>query len=126
MSRGQEEKSGIRLFRLLEEHGREILAREADNRTSVHLYCTGTYWVAFEKSAYQLKRFFPQGETSIFQFAFSPVPVVMTSVKAQELQALLHRQGTQNEETDYQMLDAQPFPAAYYWRWHANEVKTLQ
>ena len=46
--------SGIRLVTLLNEHLNEIMDRERMNRTSIHLYCTGPYWVAFERSAYQM------------------------------------------------------------------------
>ena len=41
---------------LLREHLTEIMDRERVNRNSIHLYCTGPYWVAFERSAYQLHR----------------------------------------------------------------------
>ena len=54
--------SGIRLVTLLNEHLNEIMGRERVNRTSIHLYCTGSYWVAFERSAYQLRRAFPDSE----------------------------------------------------------------
>ena len=42
--------SGIRLMNLLREHLTEIMDRERVNRNSIHLYCTGPYWVAFERS----------------------------------------------------------------------------
>ena len=54
--------SGIRLVTLLNEHLSEIMDRERTNRTSIHLYCTGPYWVAFERSAYQLCLTFPDSE----------------------------------------------------------------
>ena len=46
--------SGVRLVRLLNEHLNDIMSRERANQNSIHLYCTGPYWVAFECSAYQL------------------------------------------------------------------------
>ena len=61
-------------------HGREILDREKDNTASVHL--TGrSYWVAFERSACQMCRLFPQSETAVFRFREFPFPVVMASVE---------------------------------------------
>ena len=60
--------SGIRLVTLLNEHLSEIMDRERTNRTSIHLYCTGPYWVAFERSAYQLCLTFPDSENT-------PLPV---------------------------------------------------
>ena len=43
--------SGVRLVALLNEHLSDIMSRERTNTASIHLYCTGPYWVAFE---YQL------------------------------------------------------------------------
>ena len=56
--------SGVRLVALLNDHLCEIMGRERANHTSMHLYCTGPYWVAFERSAYQLRRAFPDSETT--------------------------------------------------------------
>ena len=53
MRKESEIPSGIRLMLLLKGHLREIMNRECANQTSIHLYCTGSYWVAFERSAYQ-------------------------------------------------------------------------
>ena len=47
--------SGVRLVRLLNEHLNDIMNRERANQNSIHLYCTGPYWVAFDRSAYQLR-----------------------------------------------------------------------
>ena len=58
----EEVPSGIRLMLLLKERLVEIMDRERANQNSIHLYCTGPYWVAFECSAYQLYRAFPDSE----------------------------------------------------------------
>ena len=60
------EPAGLRLMSFLAAHGREILDREKDNTASVHLYGAGAYWVAFERSACQMCRLFPQSETAVF------------------------------------------------------------
>ena len=39
--------SGVRLVALLNDHLCEIMGCERANHTSMHLYCTGPYWVAF-------------------------------------------------------------------------------
>ena len=65
--------SGIRLMNLLRERLTEIMDRERANRNSIHLYCTGPYWVAFRRSAYQLHRTFPDSETTplrLFAYPF--------------------------------------------------------
>ena len=72
--------SGIRLMSLLREHLDEIMGRERTNLTSIHLYCTGLYWVAFERSAYQLYRAFPDSEIMPMRLYAYPFPIVMVSV----------------------------------------------
>ena len=56
--------SGVRLVALLNEHLGDIMSRERTNTASIHLYRTGPYWVAFECSAYQLRRAFPDSEVT--------------------------------------------------------------
>ena len=72
--------SGVRLVRLLNEHLNDIMNRERANQNSIHLYCTGPYWVAFERSAYQLRHVFPDSEITPMRLLGYPFPVVMVSV----------------------------------------------
>ena len=64
--------SGVRLVALLNEHLSDIMSRERTNTASIHLYCTGPYWVAFEYSAYQLRRAFdnPRYRESLSRITF--------------------------------------------------------
>ena len=64
---------------LLRERLTEIMDRERANRNSIHLYCTGPYWVAFERSAYQLHRAFPDSETTPLRLFAYPFPIVMAA-----------------------------------------------
>ena len=59
---------------LLRERLTEIMDRERANRNSIHLYCTGPYWVAFERSAYQLHRAFPDSEITPLRLYACPFP----------------------------------------------------
>ena len=77
----EEVPSGIRLMLLLKERLVEIMDRERANQNSIHLYCTGPYWVAFECSAYQLYRAFPDSETTPLRLFAYPFPIVMVSVQ---------------------------------------------
>ena len=99
--------SGVRLVALLNDHLCEIMGRERANHTSMHLYCTGPYWVAFERSAYQLRRAFPDSEVTPMRLFGYPFPVVMVSV------------------TDYKRLTVPVFPAEDYRSWHEREVSGL-
>ena len=80
--------SGVRLVRLLNEHFSEIMSRERTNIASIHLYCTGPYWVAFECSAYQLRRAFPDSEVTPMRLLGYPFPVVMVSVTDRSLRCV--------------------------------------
>ena len=79
--------SGLRLMNLLREHLTEIMDRERANQNSIHLYCTGPYWVAFECSAYQLYRAFPDSETMPLRLFAYPFPIVMVSVTDRSLRS---------------------------------------
>ena len=68
--------SGVRLVRLLNEHLGEIMGRERTNQNSIHLYCTGPYWVAFECSAYQLRRVFPDSEVTPMRLLGYPLSLI--------------------------------------------------
>ena len=94
--------SGIRLMNLLRDHLTEIMDRERANLNSIHLYCTGSYWVSFERSAYQLRRVFPDSETTPLRLFAYPFPIV-----------------------DYKLLTVPGLPMADYHVWHAGEVEGL-
>ena len=83
--------SGIRLMNLLREHLTEIMDRERTNQNSIHLYCTGAYWVAFERSGYQLYRVFADSETLPLRLYAYPFPIVMVSVTDRSLRSPLVR-----------------------------------
>ena len=64
---------------LLREHLTEIMDRERANQNSIHLYCTGAYWVAFECSGYQLYRAFPDSETMPLRLFAYPLSLIHIS-----------------------------------------------
>ena len=117
--------SGVRLVRLLNEHLNDIMNRERANQNSIHLYCTGPYWVAFERSAYQLCRLFPRSETSVIRFITYPFPVVMAAVTDAELRAYSRRHILRIAEPDYRVLTTGEFPPERYREWHRVEVEEL-
>ena len=75
----KEDRSGVRLISLLGNHLKEILKRESDNRAFIHLYCTGPYWVAFEKSAYLLRQISSRTLVTPLSLTTYPFPIVMVS-----------------------------------------------
>ncbi len=117
--------SGIRLMSLLREHLDEIMGRERTNLTSIHLYCTGLYWVAFERSAYQLYRAFPDSEIMPMRLYAYPFPIVMVSVTDRSLRSYARKHILKRDESDYKLLTVPELPMADYRTWHAGEVERL-
>ena len=121
----EEVPSGIRLMLLLKERLVEIMDRERANRNSIRLYCTGPYWVAFERSAYQLHRTFPDSETMPLRLFTYPFPIVMVSVTDRSLRSYARKHILRRDESDYKLLTVPGFSLADYREWHAGEVEGL-
>ena len=117
--------SGLRLMNLLREHLTEIMDRERANQNSIHLYCTGPYWVAFECSAYQLYRAFPDSETMPLRLFAYPFPIVMVSVTDRSLRSYARKHILRRDGSDYKLLTVPGFSLADYREWHAGEVDGL-
>ena len=117
--------SGLRLMNLLREHLTEIMDRERANQNSIHLYCTGAYWVAFECSAYQLYRAFPDSETMPLRLFAYPFPIVMVSVTDRSLRSYARKHILRRDGSDYKLLTVPGFSLADYLEWHAGEVEGL-
>lgn len=117
--------SGIRLMNLLREHLTEIMDRERTNQNSMHLYCTGSYWVAFERSAYQLHRAFSDSETLPLRLYAYPFPIVMVSVTDRSLRSYARKHILRKDESDYKLLVVPELPMSDYRAWHAGEVEGL-
>ena len=115
--------SGIRLMNLLRERLTEIMNRERVNRNSIHLYCTGPYWVAFERSAYQLHRAFPDSETTPLRLFAYPFPIVMVSVTDRSLRSYARKHILRRDDKDYKQLTVPVLSLADYHEWHAGEVE---
>lgn len=125
MSKESEIPSGIRLMTLLKGHLAEIMDCERANRTSIHLYCTGPYWVAFEHSAYQLHLTRLCSEVTPMRLYAYPFPIVMVSVTDRSLRAYARKHILRKDETDYKVLTVAGFSLADYREWHKSEVECL-
>ena len=110
---------------LLRERLTEIMDRERANQNSIHLYCTGAYWVAFECSGYQLYRAFPDSETTPLRLFAYPFPIVMVSVTDRSLRSYARKHILRRDESDYKLLTVPGFSLADYREWHAGEVEGL-
>lgn len=118
--------SGVRLVRLLNEYLSEIMSCERTNTGFIHLYCTGPYWVAFECSAYLLRRAFPDSEVTPMRLLGYPFPVVMVSVTDRSLGAYARKHILRRDGKDYKQLTVPEFSLSDYRGWHKREVEGLQ
>ena len=117
--------SGIRLQQLIQNQHKEILAREKNNDKFIHLYDIGAYWVAFERSAYQLCLTFPDSEITPLRLFAYPFPIVMVSVTDRSLRSYARKHILRQDETDYVVLTVPESSLTDYRRWHAGEVEGL-
>ena len=120
-----ETESGVRLMTLLYEKGSEILRREAENDRLIHLYCTGEYWVAFEKSAYLLRQIAPKAQVIPMGLTSFPFPVAMVYWTDDELRLYCRRHLFQQEGDNYGRLAVSPLSINGYRSWHRQVVGDL-
>ena len=110
--------SGLRLQSLLQNELPFILQQELDNDAAIHLYSTGSHWVAFEHSAYQLIRQYPESDLTPFFFDAYPFPVLMASIQAKDLKdTSLNGRLT---------LKAPKLNLRQYRAWYRREVKQFE
>lgn len=125
MAESLNQKSGIRLMTLVQNCHAEILGREKGNEQFIHLYNTGTYWVAFEQSACQLNRIFPRCGIFLFRVDSHPEYIVMSSVPSDEADAYFRTHILRRDEPDYKVLAVPPLQTRHYCRWHVDAVKSV-
>ena len=99
--------------------------RERANQNSIHLYCTGPYWVAFEYSAYQLRRAFPAARLRRCACSATRFPVVMVSVTDRSLRSYARKHILRRDDKDYKQLTVPGFSLSDYQGWHKREVEGL-
>ena len=97
--------SGVRLVALLNDHLCEIMERERAN--------------------HQLRRAFPDSETTPMRLFGYPFPVVMVSVTDRSLRSYARKHILRIDEPDYKRLTVPVFPAEDYRSWHEREVSGL-
>ena len=78
-------QSGPCLIQLLQNDLRPILRKEDGNRDAMYLYSLGTWWVAFEGSAFQLSLRCPGANVLPFRLKDVPYPVLAACVAADDL-----------------------------------------
>ncbi len=113
------ETSWQRLKTLLENHHKDILKREASGRGDfIYLYDTGDYWVAFEQSAFMLRRIFPESDIVVLHLKTWLFPVVMVSVADSDFRKYSRIHTARPMGPDRRVLPGGTVSLEQYTRWH--------
>lgn len=113
------ETSWQRLKTLLENHHKDILKREASGRGDfIYLYDTGDYWVAFERSAFMLRRIFPESDIVVLHLKTWLFPVVMVSVADSDFRKYSRIHTAHPMGPDRRVLPGGTVSLEQYTRWH--------
>ncbi len=76
---------GIELGKLMENHLSDILFNEGANRNYIHLYRAAEYWVAFERSAFNLCCSYAKSVINAMKVFKAPFPIVVASIEDREI-----------------------------------------
>lgn len=114
----------LQLNRLIETNHGTILGREKNNHNHIHLYAYGSYWAAFEQSAYQLCRLFPGSSTAILQIKDYPFPAIMAMLPDKELHTPKAVQyPTRTVTPDYRIMAVPNLTPTRYRAWYTRRLK---
>lgn len=80
---------GIELGKLMENRLSDILFNEGANRNYIHLYRAAEYWVAFERSAFNLCCSYAKSVINAMKVFKVPFPIVIASVEVREIPFLI-------------------------------------
>lgn len=117
--------SGIRLQQLIQNQHIEILNRESDNDKFIHLYNIGTYWVAFERSAYRLNGLFPKSELTLFCIPGCTEYIVMVSVPVSAADDYFHKYKVFHDGDYRKVLYISTLKIGDYHKWHEDAVRSI-
>ena len=118
----QAQLPGVALKELIERNIRGILRKEHLNSCHIHLYRTGNYWVAFEKSAYLLHSHCRNLWIFPIKVADVTNPIVMANIEHAQLEAVAKAWDCLLDEV-YKSRMTVDAPA--YQAWHEKEVEEI-
>ncbi len=125
-SKSQSEPSGVCLLRLIETRMFDIVKAEHLNDDRMCLYETGSYWAAFDHSAYQVKKIFPELSVFVVSHPDFPAAVVGISVPDARVMEYKRRHSVQRKKNDSLEFMVEPLDNRLYLSWHQKEVETFR
>lgn len=110
---------------LLQGQWKEILRREESNAFLMHLYGTGTHWVAFERSACQLSRLSTEAKIVPMRLSGFPFPVVMATFSQAQSEHFIHDLPKVEEGIDRLSFKMPVLTDREYGIWHNRQTEYL-
>lgn len=119
--------SVIELFNLIKGHMPDILFMEAGNLSNIYLYRTDDYWVAFERSAFNLCRAYSGSIITPMKVANAPFPIVMASVVSKDVLPATRNLSCLRRTEKLRVYDAKKLSGsdASFSKWHNQKVKNI-
>ena len=112
-----------RVNTLLEGRLHQILRQEQHNADRVNLYDVGEYWVAFERSAYQLEQMSRKADdTVMLHLATSPFPIAMHCMHHTRVNAMCRNHVMARKSMEYLQLLTRPIDDKSYARWYQDHI----
>ncbi len=126
MSNYTDKPSGVRLVGLIQSKICDVVRQEAVNDHSMSLYCTGEYWIGFERSAYFLKGIFPNLDSFIVNHPDYPFAIVGISVSAEVLYRYLSSKAISCSSRSRLDLPMPEINLRDYEKWHRRQVEEMK
>ncbi|MBQ8224224.1 MAG: hypothetical protein IJZ86_02545 [Bacteroides sp.] len=112
-----------RINTLLLTNMKNILNEEKHNNNCINLYDVGEYWVAFEKSAYQLEKLAKdEHEAMVLYIKNHPFPIVMQSIHHKRVNDMCHNHIMTKKGLEYLQLVTRPIDKVIYDKWYKEHM----
>ena len=96
---------------------KDIVWQEQGNSHTIYLYYVGSYWVAFEKSAYLLHCLTERYNLSVINAEGVPFPLIMMYIADSELAVLSGNMDVEEDRDGYKALST-GLSSSGYNRWY--------
>ncbi len=126
MKEHQAQTPAQQLDNLLETMLPEIIRHETETTSTIHLYHTGDYWVAFNMSAYLLTETGMPCDTSAMQIPALPSPLIIAYTTTTVVDTLLDKDNTSEGSCEYKAITAQVASMQSYKEWYREETEIFE
>ena len=117
----------IEFIELFQNRLSDILFKEANNERYMYLYDTGSYWMAFERSAYMLSRLYANALLLPMKIPYIPYPIVTVSIEQARLHTIINGLVCKKRAIKERIYVADEMNNVLsYNKWHDRETEVLR